>query len=205
MTNELTNTCCARLPVTALPHLGALRACEQLAALQQDECLWLFWPAGDAELAQAILAVEGSELFARHESGWHRLGEHLPVFHVPDSPDVRPLSALLFPAPVTPIRPEAPTWRAVTPVLVRDDTPRPASVLRTTGWALRKWADVATRYQLSKVVAACCGEEVLLRGELPVLPGERFWGQRVLLPLGHRVEPELAEGVWVAALGVERW
>jgi hypothetical protein len=202
MSDRLANTCCARLPSTAHAHLGALRACEHLSALQEGETLWLFWPAGEVELARAILSVEGSELFLRGESGWHRLGEHLPVFHVPHSRNARPLSALLFPAPVSPVCPAAPAWRSVTSALVRDGTQRPASVLSVTGAVLRKWADVATSHQLRKVEAACCGEEVLLRGALPVLPGERFWGRRVLLPLGYRVEPDLAEGVLLAALGL---
>jgi hypothetical protein len=201
MSDRLANTCCARLPSTALAHLGALRAFEHLSALQEGETLWLFWPAGDIELARAILAVEGSELLLGGESGWHRLGERLPVFHVPHSLDARPLSALLFPAPVSPVRPAARAWRSVTPALVRDGTHRPASALRVTGAVLRKWADVATSHQLRKVEAASSGDEVLLRGELPVLPGERFWGRRVLLPLGYRVEPDLAEGLLLAALG----
>ncbi len=202
MTKRLTNTCCACLPSTALAHLGALRACEHLTALQEGEHLWLFWPAGEVELARAILAVEGSKLFLHSESGWHRLGEHLPVFHVPHSREPRPLSALLFPAPVTPVRPEAPAWRSVAPAIIRDATPRPASALRVAGAVLRKWADVATSHQLRRVEAACCGDEVLLRGELPGLPGERFWGRRVLVPLGHSIEPELAEGVLLVALGL---
>jgi hypothetical protein len=202
MTKDLVTTCCARLPSTALVALGALRACEHLSALREGETLWLFWPAGEVELARTILAVQGAELFRCGEAGWHRLGEHLPVFHVPHSRDARPLSALLFPAPVTPVRPEAPAWRPVTPALVRDATLKPASALRVAGAVLRKWADVATTHQLRKVEAACCGDEVLLRGDLPVLPGERFWGKRVLLPLGYRVEPDLADGVLLAALGL---
>jgi hypothetical protein len=194
---------CARLPATALPHLGALRACGHLSALQEGECLWLFWPAGEVKLARVILAVEGAELFVRRGSVWHRLGEHLPVFHVPDSRSARPLSALLFPAPVTPVRPEAPAWRPVSLTLVRDGTPRPASALRISRAVLRKWADVATSYELKAVEAACSGEEVLLRGELPALSGERFWGRRVLLPLGYCIEPDLAEGVLLGALGLQ--
>jgi hypothetical protein len=67
---------------------------------------------------------------------------------------------------------------------------------------LLRWADVATSHQLRSVQAAWCDEEVLLRGTLPVLTGERFWGKQVLLPLGFRVEPELAQSVILAALGV---
>jgi hypothetical protein len=200
----LADTSCACLPATALAHLGALRACEHLSALREGERLWLFWPAGDIELARAILAVGGAALFLRRDSVWYRLGEHLPVFHVPDSRAARPLSSLLFPAPVTPVPPGPAAWRPVSLELVRDGTPREASALRLTLAVLRNWADVATSHQLRNVQAACCGEDVILRGKLPVLAGERFWGGRVLLPLGYRVEPDLAEGVLLSALGLQQ-
>jgi hypothetical protein len=203
MTDPLTDTCCACLPATALPHLGPLRACGHLSALREGERLWLFWPAGETELARAILAIGGAELFLRRGSTWHRPGEHLPVFHVPDSREARPLSSILFPAPVTPVSSGPPAWRPAPLVLVRDGTPRPASALRAASRVLRQWADVATSRQLEKVQAACCGDEVVLRGELPPLPGARFWGGRVLLPLGQRIEPDLAEGVLASALGLQ--
>jgi hypothetical protein len=45
---------------------------------------------------------------------------------------------------------------------------------------------------------------LLLGKRLPLLPGgERFWGERVLLPLGWRAEPELPESAIYAALGIE--
>jgi hypothetical protein len=50
---------------------------------------------------------------------------------------------------------------------------------------------------------AALGEgEVLVLGERlpPLLGGQRYWGRDVLVPLGQRPEPALAEGVLRAAL-----
>ena len=129
MSNLLADVSCARVPAGALAHLGALRAYEALRGLPDGDSLWLFWPAGDSELARAVLAVAGAELFLRAEGAWRRPGEHLPVFHVPDPHMAKPLSALLFPAPTTAVPPGAPAWRPAPLALVRDATPRAASAL----------------------------------------------------------------------------
>jgi hypothetical protein len=69
---------------------------------------------------------------------------------------------------------------------------------------LADWADRATTRQLESLEAVVCTGRVLLRGErLPALPGERFWGRRVLLPLGCRADPELADEVLAEALGLQ--
>src|SRR5262249_55019067 len=56
---------------------------------------------------------------------------------------------------------------------------------------------------LTAVRAARCGDRLLLRGDrLPAIPAaERFWGGRVLVPLGFRVEPDLPETAIRAAAG----
>src|SRR5262249_9797231 len=58
--------------------------------------------------------------------------------------------------------------------------------------------------RLAALRAACCQGRVLLRGErLPLLAGgERFWGERVLVPLGCRPEPELPESALREALAL---
>jgi hypothetical protein len=204
MKASLADTCCARLPAAALAHLGALRACPELRALAAGEHLWLFWPAGQAELARAILAVGGAELLLHHEGSWRRFGVHLPAFDVPDPEQARPLSALLFPAQVRPVPAGEPAWQPAPLSLVRDATPRAASALRVALDDLVRWADSATTFEMELLQGALSGDEVLLRGSrLPALGGARFWGKQVLLPLGHRVEPALAEGVLGAALHLQ--
>jgi hypothetical protein len=204
MKDALADTCCARLPAAALVHLGALRACPELRALAAGEHLWLFWPAGRPELARAILAVGGVELFVHHEGKWHRLGAHLPAFDVPDPAQARALSGLLFPAPVKPISPGEQAWQAVALTLVREPTSRPASALRVALHELGRWAEDATTHELEALQGTIHDDTVLLRGaRLPALAGERFWGKQTLLPLGYRVEPALAEGALRAALRLQ--
>jgi hypothetical protein len=204
MKSHLHEASCAAMPVSALGNLGALRACPDLHGLIEGDRLWLFWPAGETELARAILALGSAEMFHRQASEWRRLGEHLPIFHVPDPDSARPLSSLLFPAPVAGIPPGEPEWRPASLDLLRDDSARPASALLTTLEELARWADSATSHQLSEVRAASCGSDVLLQGaRLPALAGPRFWGKRVLVPLGYRLAPALDEGVLVEALRLQ--
>jgi hypothetical protein len=201
MSAPLSDTGCARLPAGALPWLAPLRARAGLRVLLRDEEAWLYWPAGDAELARTVLALEGAELFARRGGQWFGPGRHLPSFDVPPPDEARPLSAVLSPEPVEPIPcPSAP--RQAAPLrLVPCDVVRPCTALRVGLSELERWADRATSQQMAGLVAACDGDRVLLRGaHIPPLPGERFWGQRVLLPVGWRAEPGLPEAVLAAAL-----
>ena len=43
---------------------------------------------------------------------------------------------------------------------------------------------------------------MLLGGRLPAVPGERFWGDRVLVPAGFRPEPDLPPYVLRSACDV---
>jgi hypothetical protein len=53
---------------------------------------------------------------------------------------------------------------------------------------------------MNHLVAARCEGAALLRGRLPALVGERFWGKRVLVPAGRRPDPAVGEDVLAAAL-----
>lgn len=66
-------------------------------------------------------------------------------------------------------------------------------------------ADTATAAQIESVCGAHCAGRILLLGDrLPPLPdAERFWGSRVLVPLGCRPEPALPESALVEALGLQ--
>jgi hypothetical protein len=196
---------CACFPAPGLGHLAALRTRPGLRVLVRDGRAWLFW-AEDEEVTRAALAVCGAELFCRRGGHWYRRGEHLPAFAVPDAGEARPLAALLAPAPV---RPEACEGRPAVPLplrVVREEAgvSRAATALRCPAAALRDWAARATSSELAALSGARCGDEVLLRGaRLPALAGaERYWGATVLVPLGFRPEPSVAEAVLAEALGV---
>ena len=214
MKTQLADTCCARLPATALPHLSALRASREVSGLNAGEWLWLFWPAGQDELACAIQAILGAELFLRREGAWHRPGEHLPVFHTVPNAQLRPgrsrrREALpgsgdrLFP-------PGTPEWR-----------PAPSrTACAMTGWPdlhprcacrwteLGCWADSARPAISLQDLASNSVRRVRFSSAAhdcrPWSTESGFWGRRVFVPLGFpRVDPNLMEGVLVSALGLQ--
>src|SRR5262249_49852387 len=87
--------------------------------------------------------------------------------------------------------------------VVPDDRHRPTTALRTTLTALAGWADAATTARLARLQAARRGGAVWLLGpELPHLPGERFWGGAVLVPLGFRPDPDWPAAALREAAGV---
>jgi hypothetical protein len=199
----LAEVCCACLPVAGLPDLAALRARPELRVLPAGERVWAFWPAGEEALVRQILAVRGAELFARRGGAWFRQGAHLPSFAVPDPAGAAPLAGVLVPEPVRPEQLNTPFWAPVSLTLVRDGQPRPASALVCGTTVLAGWVERATSHQLSELLAARTGEEVLLLGErLPPVPGMRYWGRDVLAPLGWRPEPAVGEAVLREVLGL---
>jgi hypothetical protein len=204
MSDPLADFCRARLPAAALASLGPLRATPELRALIRGDELWLLWPPGEPELARTILALNGAELFGLREGNWHRPGASLPSFNVPDEDDARPLSSLLTPAPFEPIPPGAGGWVSLSLRLVGCDVPRPSTLMRLSLAELAGWADRAATHELAALTATHDQGVVLLRGaKLPPLSGERFWGRRVLFPLGRRPEPDLGEDVLATALRLD--
>jgi hypothetical protein len=136
---------------------------------------------------------------------WYRPGQALPAFDVPEGPATQPLELALTPARFhaePPRRREAPPVR---PRLVREETVRPTSALCCGLAELAAWAEMATSHEFAGLRAARAGPDVLVVGSrVPaVAGGERFWGQRVLIPLGYRVEPALPESALCEALGVD--
>ncbi len=192
---------CAKLPVEVLPHLARWRDRGDVRVVVRDSALWVFWPASAEEVARHVLALPGAEPATLHEGSWRRPRESLPVFDVPDPEGGVLLDRVLFPEVLTatPVMREACGKMIVR--LVRDDCPRRTTALRVSLAALAAWADSALSDDIEAVEAAISGNEVLLRGRLPALVGERFWGQRLLIAAGWRPEPDLAEGILVEALG----
>jgi hypothetical protein len=200
MTHALQEAACARVPASQLGRLGVLRAREEVRAVVEGERVWVFWPAPDVELAAWMLSLPGADLLRRGPHGWQALKGHLPIFDVPDPETGRRLSSLLFPAPVEAVPPGQAEWRPVEVRLVADDLPRPTTALLLPLSLFARWAEEATSRALSSITAARHGDRLLLRGRLPALDGERYWGGRVLVPAGRRPEPLLAEAVLAQAL-----
>ncbi len=204
--NLFADVSCASLPLSALPLLAGLRTNDSLRCWVRDDRLWLRWPAGSDEVTAMLLPIRGVELFELRDGLWYRPGLRLPVFTVPAESETTWLARLLSPAPVETIAPREAGFAPVPVRLVRDERERPATALLCALADLGRWVELATSRQLASLTAAWCGERVVVRGTpLPVLAeGVRFWGERVLTPLGFQVEPALPEGMLTEGLGLNR-
>jgi hypothetical protein len=97
----------------------------------------------------------------------------------------------------------APFWQPTPLTLVRDDQPRPTSALGCRLRDLEPWINSATTRQMEALQAAWNGERVLLLGSaFASIPGQRYWGRDVLVPLGWRPKPLLPETILCAALNL---
>jgi hypothetical protein len=204
------------VPVSGLAALAALRGREDVAVLVLGDRAWVSWrPAGDGardEVVEALLPVPGSTFFREEAGHWYRAGRRLPELDLVPSPESEagtlgiPLHRALVPEPTRWLEPRADGWRPAALRLVTDpgSAPRPASALVVLAEALLPWAESAPTALLQGLRAARSGDRVLLVGRrLPPMAGlGRFWGRRVLVPLGSRPEPELPEPRMAEALGL---
>ena len=81
--------------------------------------------------------------------------------------------------------------------------PKPTTALVCEVAALARWADAATTAELAAVRAARDGSRAVLMGKpLPAIPGAvRYWGDDLLVPVGHRSDPDLPPAAVRAAAG----
>ena len=197
----------ARLPVAGLEALAGLRDRADVFVRIVEAVAWVAWEPADGgrdPVREALLPVPGVHFFIREGEHWRPVGRRLPAFDAAATdlgPGALPLHRVLLPGP---IRWEWPRGepRPARLGLARDDRPRRASALRVAATALGPWADRAPSARLEAVRAARSGDRVLLVGRrLPALPGaDRYWGHRVLVPLGLRVAPALPEQLLAEAL-----
>lgn len=184
----------ARLPLAGLAALAPLRAAGGVRIIVDDRA-WVAWDAPRPDVVAAVLAVPGAELFEPRDGRWVRPGDRLPAFDVPPPGDPIPLDRAVIPGPFAAMEPGDRELKRVPLCLVGSDVPRPTSAVRVSLAALQTWADAATTVEVTAVKAARSGDIAWLLGSrLPALPGsERFWGDRVLIPLGFRAEPDWPE------------
>jgi hypothetical protein len=205
MTTPLQEVCRASLPRAALPVLAGLRARPGVEVTLEGERAWVSWPAGDEEVLHRVLPVSGVELYVLREGRWHRFGRHLPAFDAEPEDEPQPLDRVLFPDPVRPLPTPSLELRPLPLGLAPDRRPRQAAAALCGLGDLAAWADTVPAARLGTLRAAHREGRVLVLGErLPPLPAaERFWGESVLAPLGHRPDPDLPESALRAALGAE--
>lgn len=203
MSSPLDRAEAALVPIAGLAALAGRRARPGVQAIVDGDRAWVTWPPGEAVTWQLLAAAPGVVFFERRAERWHSLGRRLPAFDVPPPGEPRPLDAVLHPAPAAPVAAPAATHAPARLRLVRGTTPRPAAALRATFDALAPWAETAPGSELHACRAAAHAGRLLLLGpRLPPVAGERFWGERVLTPLGMRPDPDLPESALRAAAGV---
>lgn len=205
MTTPLDQISLASLPRDALAALAAVRCHPGVTVRVVGECAWVRWQAPDEQVLRRVLPVPGVELYSCRDGQWYRHGRLLPSFGLPGDDDGQPLDRVLFPAPVQSERVQSLALARCSLTLVPEDRPRATTGMLCDLTELGRWAETAPTAWLSALGAARCGRRVMLLGRnLPMLPGgERFWGNRLLAPLGLRVEPALAERVLLEALGLD--
>jgi hypothetical protein len=203
MTIALADICCASFASNFLGALADVRCVPGVRVALTGDRTWLRWDAED-QVVRRVLPIPGVRLYVQRDNLWFRHGRHLPAFEVPADLPYRPLYEVLTPAAVRPNPPLPWEGQPVTLTLLPDDNPRATSALRCALSAVAAWAQTVATAVLGEIQAAQHRDLVLLRGKsLPFLPGgERFWGQRVLAPLGLCLEPALAEPVILRALGL---
>jgi hypothetical protein len=204
MSQSLTDLEWARLPGTALSRLAALRCTDGVEAALRDRELWIRWPRGDDAIARSLLALPGCRLYGRRDSRWHAWGQALPAFDVPETLPFRPLAQIIFPAPVQPLGPERFECTSMPITLVADDMIRPTRAMECRLDVILAWAENTPTAALSRLQAVRERDRLFVLGRrLPWLePAQRFWGQKVLVPIGYRPAPALGEADLRRAAGV---
>jgi len=184
--------------------LAGLRRIEGVSVLDDGDHAWVFWEAGDDRVLRAILPAEGGELFERRGEHWHRAGHRLPSFGLVPAGEPVALARAITPEPFTAELPGGASARPARLGLDRDARPRPTSAALCPLVELVRWADSATSSELEAIRGAVSGDLGAAPGPDAPPPGRvgaRYWGRRVLVPIGHSPRPPLPEAALLEALG----
>lgn len=193
----------ARMPAAGLAALAAIRNRPDVTVGQQQDHLRVSFPTGDAEVLRYLQPMIGVQFFARQGDSSIELGRRLPSAVSATDLAAEPLDKAIGLSPFEVVPPSASAMAPAPIRIVRGGNSQRTSALRTDVDALARWAETASTAALACVRGAYLGRQALLLGDrLPVLRGaERYWGNRVLFPLGFRPEPELSESILRDAYG----
>jgi hypothetical protein len=204
-TTALQDVCCARLPASALAVLADLRREPGIRVAREHEHVWVLWDTENVGVLHRLLPVVGVELYCQRDGLWYRGGARLPAFCVPADLECRTVSLAraVVPQSIRAVAPEADFPPPIALGLARAPAPREATALRCTLTDLARWVEQAPTAALAALETAWAGGEVFVRGQrLPPVAGKRYWGERLLVPLGFRPVPDLPESALRRALGI---
>jgi MoxR-vWA-beta-propeller ternary system domain bpX2 len=202
--SSLLDVCCASLTPQCLGAVAGFRSAPGVQVALHGGLAWVRWEPHQDYILQALLPVRGVQLYVQRDGLWYRHGGHLPAFDLPEQADYRPLYRAVTPVPVKPVPPLLPNLRPMTLSVVPDTTAQPPTAVRCRVKDVVKWADKLASTRLSGIRASWFeGGVVLLGPRLPApIDGQRFWGETVLVPLGHRPEPNLCASAIREALAI---
>jgi hypothetical protein len=201
--STLDHVSCARMPASALALLAGLRRVEGISVVRDGEHAWVFWEPGDQRVLRAVLPALGVELYEKKGVTWHRAGHRLPAFELPPTSEPIALNRVVTPEPFSAEQPPCEVLCPMTLSLARDGRPRPTTAALCSMATLGRWADSATSAEIEAIRGVLQGDSALLLGQqLPAWRGSvRYWGGRVLVPIGFETRPSLPEDVLLEALG----
>ena len=164
-----------------------------------------FWLRGFSESERAALTqLPGAREVRLTDEGVVRFGDSLPHRDVP-ALDWRPLAVLM---PVEAPALESAAATEVAPVawtLVPTEDRRPTTALLVATPTLSAFARTAPQVRLERLRFCLLGDRALVTGTpAPPLPGEAYWGDEDLLPVGYRFAHPKARGRLAAKLPAAR-
>jgi hypothetical protein len=194
----------AIIPAHALALLAPLRDVAGVTVALDGSRARVAFPAGQQAVLERLLCAAGVELYARAENLWHRAGSSLPAFGLDTQGQFMPLARALVPVRIEtelapPLKPAPAALK-----LARSEKPRECTAALCALTKLAAWADMASTRVIESFRAAWQGERVLLMGANPpwIDPGQRYWGECVLCPLGFELAPDIPESATCEALGL---
>ncbi|MBX3460398.1 MAG: hypothetical protein KF696_10630 [Planctomycetes bacterium] len=201
MRSILTDAGLARIPVPALALAGRFRGSGRVRAHLDGSMAWLRFDAPAPDIVAALLPAPGAVFYGQAGKHWRRCGSLLEA-QVPVDGFV-PLESILFPA-AAPTPGPAPELPEPGPLqLAPSDRPEAARAMLCKAADVAAWAALAPEPRFGGLRAARAGGAVLILGDaLPPIDGRRYWGGRVLLPLGLRASPDLPESALAEVLAV---
>ncbi len=127
----------------------------------------------------------------------------MPSFEVPPDEEAISIDRVLFPSTFEAIAPLEASPRPSKLRLVRDTRQRPSTAALCSLADLGRWAHSAPSHEIESVRGAIQGDRALVLGRsLPPWPDStRYWGDRVLIPIGFEIRPTLPEETILEALG----